>query len=182
MSYWFRRKTESVALQEVNVSWPLLGISSKWVADRAQQTAAWEMYTELVTRVTLQPLAEDQGSLREALTSVHSLFGETRRILKQYGPRVAHKLQDDAITFAHLAVAVLNVELRPFLTTWHPALQEYESKRGDGVSAYEHEQRWDRKKELRKDLAEVRDVLRIYADHLARAAGIDPLHVKGEVK
>jgi hypothetical protein len=62
----------------------------KWKADREQQNAAWEMYVELVTRIAIQPLSEDRGLLREALTSLYSLFPKTRRILKQHRPRGAN--------------------------------------------------------------------------------------------
>src|SRR5436305_7365354 len=125
MDYPWRRKTESASLAEVEVTF--LGfVKAKWVADREQQNAAWEMYVELVTRIAMRALPDDQGLLREALTSLYSLFAETRRILKEHGPGVARELSRDAITFAHLAVAVLNVVLRPFLSKWHPALEEYE--------------------------------------------------------
>jgi predicted ATP-binding protein involved in virulence len=178
MDYSWRRKTESTSLAEVEVTF--LGfIKAKWVADREQQNAAWEMYVELVTRIAMQRLPDDQGLLREALTSLYSLFGETRRILKQHGPGVARELNRDAITFAHLAVAVLNVVLRPFLSKWHPALEEYEAKRETTASQVAHERTWEHNQQLRTELEEVRVKLNAYADLLAAAAGIDALHEAG---
>lgn len=178
MDYPWRRKTESTSLAEVEVTF--LGfIKAKWVADREQQNAAWEMYVELVTRIAMQALPDDQGLLREALTSLYSLFAETRRILKQHGPGVARELSRDAITFAHLAVAVLNVVLRPFLSKWHPALEEYESQRDTGYSQAAHERKWEQNTQLRTDLEEIRKKLSAYADLLAEAAGIDALHEAG---
>jgi len=175
MSYAARRKTESVTLAEVGVDF--LGIKAKWVSDREQQTAAWEMYVELVTRVALQELPGDRGLLREALTSLHSLFGETRRILKQHGPGVARRLTPDSIAFAQIALTVLNVSLRPFLSKWHPALQDYETARGDKVSPFAHEQQWSENKTMRGELDVIREQLHVYADLLAEGAGIDALHV-----
>ncbi len=177
MDYKWRRKTESTSLAEVEVSF--LGIKAKWVADREQQIAAWEMYVELVTRIAMQALPDDRGLLREALTSLYSLFPETRRILKQHGPGVARELSREAITFAHLAVAVLNVVLRPLLSKWHPALEEYEAKRETGCSQVVHERNWEHNAQLRKELEEVRETLNAYADLLAQAAGIDALHEAG---
>lgn len=76
--------------------------------------AAWDMVVELSTRVATQALDDDEGNDAAALASLHALFGITRGILKQYGPRT----QD----FARLAIAVLNEVLRPFLSRWHPLL------------------------------------------------------------
>lgn len=180
MNYFSRRKTESVKLTKVQVSAFKL-FNAEWVADRDQQTAAWEMYVEVVTRISLQPLPADQGLLREALNSIYSLFAETRRILKQHGPGVARQLAPDSITFAHIAIAVLNTILRPFLARWHPTLEAYEATRGENVSAFTHEQAWTHNAALRKELEEVRHELAIYAGLLAEAAGIEALHVERNV-
>ena len=176
MGFFSGRKTESIELREVEVN--LLGIKGKWVADREQQTAAWELYVELVTRVALQQLPDDQGILREALDSLHSLFGETRRILRTHGPRVGRKLTGDSLAFASIALYILNNVLRPLLTKWHPELQAHESRRQPGEAVYAHEMKWDETKrnELRKALNEVRPVLAEYANLLAAAAAVDPLH------
>lgn len=76
--------------------------------DRA---AAWELYIELLTRVTTQYLAPDQGDEKAALDSVHALFGLTRDILKRQG--------SDCGEFAKLAIPVLNQVIRPFTAEWH---------------------------------------------------------------
>lgn len=95
--YWRRRKTESTELTEVEVSLP--GVKGKWLADRKQQTAAWEMYVELITRISVEPLPAGQGVLRETLSSFYSLFGETRRIMKEQGPAVARQLPGSELSF-----------------------------------------------------------------------------------
>lgn len=179
MGYAEDRKKESTTLTEVEVTF--LGfLRAKWVADREQQNAAWEMYVELVTRISMQPLKDDEGVLREALSSLYSLFAETRRILKQHGPGVARQLAKDSITFAHLAIAVLNVVLRPVLSKWHPLLQDWESRRPATTSPAEHERAWSEAAALRKEIAKVRENLTVYANLLAEAAAIDPLHDVGK--
>jgi len=65
----------SAKLVKVTVKIP--GIEGEWIADRDQQVAAWEMYVELVTRVSIQPLRDSEGVLRKALSSLYALFGET---------------------------------------------------------------------------------------------------------
>ena len=49
------------------------------------------MYIELATRISTQALKDDEGILREALSSLHDLFPITREILKRHGPTVARK-------------------------------------------------------------------------------------------
>ena len=75
------------------------------------QTAAWDMYVELITRITTQPLAQDEGVEATALESVYSIFGITRNILKSKGK--------NAENFTKIAIVVLNQVIRPFTAKWH---------------------------------------------------------------
>lgn len=75
------------------------------------QTAAWDMYVELITRITTQPLAQDEGDEATALESVYSIFGITRDILKSKGK--------NAENFTKIAIVVLNQVIRPFTAKWH---------------------------------------------------------------
>ena len=75
------------------------------------QTAAWDMYVELITRITTQPLAQDEGDEATALESVYSIFGITRDILKSKGR--------NAEAFTKIAIVVLNQIIRPFTAKWH---------------------------------------------------------------
>ena len=72
-----------------SVNTPFLKIQGSWQPDEAEQNAAWELYVELITRISVQELKPDEGLLREALSSLYQLFGETRLILRKYGPSVA---------------------------------------------------------------------------------------------
>lgn len=167
----------AVKLAKVTVKLPWL--EGEWVADRDQQRAAWEMYVELVTRIGVQPLAPDEGQLREALDSLYALFGETRRILRQYGPVVALPAKKGALTFGAVAVDVLNRSLRPLLTKWHPLLLDHESRRAPERSSVEHERAWPQAAELRRDLESCRAHLVAYADLLVGVCGVAPLHASG---
>jgi hypothetical protein len=176
--WWKRQKTESITLESVEIEW--LGLKGKWVADRAQQDASWQLYVELITRVSLQPLKSDEGLLREGLASLHSLFGETRRILKEHGPGVARPLGGGTLSLGRIAVEVLNQRLRPVLAKWHPLLQAYEAERPQSASALEHENAWPRAHELRTEFEKLRHHILDYADLLARASGIKPIHSSGK--
>jgi hypothetical protein len=60
---------------EVNLSLPfgVGGLKGIWEPDQSEQTAAWEMYVELITRVAVVEIGPTVGLLREALDSLYSL-------------------------------------------------------------------------------------------------------------
>lgn len=73
--------------------------------------AAWELYVELLTRVTTQSLPLEHGDEKSALDSVFATFPLTREILRKHGP--------GSNEFAKLAIPVLNQIIRPFTAKWH---------------------------------------------------------------
>ena len=150
-------------------------LSGKWEPSEEERKAAWEMYVELITRVSIEELAPGEGLLREALSSLYTLFGTTREVLRKHGPAVAAPKRGSDLSFGIIAVSVLNRALRPFLTKWHPELTHYESQRPADVSPLEHERRWERAEELRRELGELREVLRTYADYLGQVADVPSL-------
>ena len=99
---------------------PFLDVQGDWEADESEQQASWELYVELVTRIAVQELKPGDASLREALSSLHDIFGETRQILRKYGPTVAQPKGAGSLSLGSIAVQVLNTALRPFFTRWHP--------------------------------------------------------------
>jgi hypothetical protein len=77
-------------------------------ADRA---AAWELYVELLTRVTTQYLAPEDGEEVTTLESLQAIFPLTREILRRHGSGCGE--------FAKLAIPVLNQIIRPFTAKWY---------------------------------------------------------------
>ncbi|MFF2126385.1 hypothetical protein ACFVW1_13420 [Streptomyces olivochromogenes] len=140
-----------------------------------ERRAAWELYVELVTRVSVVPLRADEGLLREALSSLYSLFTTTREVLRKYGPEVAEPKKQGQYNFGYLAVAILNYGLRPLLAHWHPALEDWENRRPADRSRRDHEEAWNRGDDLRTALRDTRVVLTEYADLLASACGVPNL-------
>ncbi len=161
---------------KIKVNLGFLGIEGNWKVDETQRKAAWEIYVELVTRITVQELKEDEGLLREALSSFYSLFQTTRDILKKYGPSIADTGNKSDTTLGHVAVGVLNKVLRPVLAKWHPILKDYEDRRPEGVTMTEYERSWDKTTVLRQEIKEAREKLLIYADVLAEVSGVSKLH------
>ena len=162
-------KGDRAVLKKVSVSIPFGIGSAEWQADDTERRAAWSLYVELVTRISVQSLEMDEGLLREALNSLYSFFGTTRQVLKDAGPEVGASRN----SVGGIAIAVLNRGLRPFLSKWHPRLQAWEIKRPVDRSPKEHEQQWSEELELRNALASLRQDLEQYALALAEIVGVD---------
>jgi hypothetical protein len=164
---------------KVSINLPYIGgVEGTWSPDEDEKKAAWEMYVELVTRVAVAELGTEEGLLREALTSMYSLFETTRSILRTHGPRVAQPKGDDTLSFGYLAVAILNTVLRPLLSKWYPLIKDYEETRPSSVSAVAHERNWERYAELRQELNRARGPLTEYANLLAQVAGVPSLIIE----
>lgn len=117
--------------------------------------AAWELYVELITRITTQPLPQEDGDEATALTSVFSLFATTRQVLKENGPECQN--------FARIAVVVLNQVVRPFTAKWHKLSLAGAFQDPAQVAAF------------RAELAEIQVQLRNYTRLLADMAGIEDI-------
>ena len=89
-------------------------VEAVWEPKDQDRIAAWEMYVELLTCITTQPLSDTSGDEKTALDSIHSLFPTTREILRRNGP--------GCIEFSKIAIVVLNQIVRPFTAKWHPVV------------------------------------------------------------
>ncbi|GAA2077051.1 hypothetical protein GCM10009801_32890 [Streptomyces albiaxialis] len=169
-------RTSGPAQVTARLTIPFLGeISGVWEPADAERRASWELYLELASRVAVVELGPDEGFLREALSSLYSLFGTTRDILKKYGPEVAPPLQPGHLSFGVLAMTAMNRVLRPLLSTWHPRLAAYESQRPAGTDPVAYEREWEHAEQLRADLAAVREALLSLAVTLQGVAGVGDL-------
>jgi len=151
-----------VKFRELLQKWSLTGLKIKlpfldadWAPKDPDKDAAWELYVELLTRITTQALATDHGDEKTALDSVHALFGITRDILKRHGKY--------GTAFAKLAIPVLNQYVRPFTAKWHRLCTQ--GKFADPRYCLE----------FRHELAELQVRLRLYTRALAELAGVEDL-------
>jgi hypothetical protein len=161
-------KNSKTKLKKLTVNVPF-GIGSvELTPDATERNAAWSLYIELITRIAVQKLRDDEGLVREALSSLYSLFPTTRQILKDAGPNAGISRN----SVGGIAIDVLNIGLRPFLAKWHPLLQEWEAKRAENISLKEHEKSWPRERELRGEIETLRSELKLYAEALERIADI----------
>jgi hypothetical protein len=157
---FYRRAAQ---LTEIKISVPQFSELTFVVNNDARQVA-WKLFVETVTRISTQPLDDDKGFLREALTSLYSLFAMTRETLKDSRPSVPAR---GSQTVEHLAVTMLNRELRPFLSKWHPRLTGFEKNHpGEPESA------WEDATDCRLELGQIQRLMRDYALGFARLAGV----------
>ncbi len=117
--------------------------------------AAWDLYIELLTRITIQPMKTEHGDEEIALKSIYSLFPSTRAVIKNYGR--------GCIEFTKIAVVVLNQIIRPFTAKWHKlSLQEAFLKK-EQCEIFRHE------------LSDLQVHLKNYTKMLADMAGVEDL-------
>ena len=141
------------SMRSLSIKAPFLEM--QWAPQDADRAAAWEMYIELLTRVSSQPLSAHAGSEQAALQSIHSLFATTREVLRQHGR--------EAGEFTKIAIVVLNQAIRPFTTRWHAIALE------GGLAKPEL------RAEFRAELAPLRETLTRYTRMLADMAGVEDL-------
>lgn len=121
----------------------------------ADKDAAWELYVELLTRITTQRLDQYHGDEKAALTSIYSLFGITRSIIRQHGRKCSE--------FTKIAVIVLNQIVRPFTAKWHQASLAGAFDDPDQTACF------------RKELETIQSKLKTYTRMLADMAGVEDL-------
>ena len=117
--------------------------------------AAWDLYIEMETRITTQPLDPKHGDEETALKSVFSLFQTTREILLKQGP--------DCVVFAKIAIEILNQKVRPFTAKWHRKSLEGAFNDAEECAKF------------RVELETLQEILRAYTRTLAVLAGIEDI-------
>lgn len=149
-------------IKDLLEEWKLTGLrinapfmEMEWKPSDPDKAAAWDLYVELLTRITTQPLPNEDGMEQTALTSIYALFDLTRQTLKTHGR--------SCIQFARIAVVVLNQIVRPFTAKWHRKSQ-------DGAFASP-----DDCQQFRQELQVLQTQLRNYTRLLAELAGVEDL-------
>ena len=117
--------------------------------------AAWAMYIEMLTRITTQPLPDQDGDEKTALDNVYLLFETTREVLKKYGR--------ESPEFSKLAVLILNQKVRRFTATWHRKSLAGAFDDPNACAAF------------RDELKDLRVILQGYMQALAALAGVEDI-------
>jgi hypothetical protein len=140
---------------DISLKFNIHFLELEWQPQTADRDAAWELYIEMLTRVSTQYLQPEDGDEATALESIYSLFGLTRETIKKYGRNCAE--------FTKIAVVVLNQVIRPFTAKWH---------RKSLAGAFKDPQQCA---VFRTELSELQGQLRTYTKMLADMAGVEDL-------
>jgi len=164
---------------KVEIGIPSIGkIEGTWEPDRLEEQAAWALYIELITRISIIEIEYETGLLRESLSSLYSLFPTSRTILRESGPAIARPKGKGSLSLGYITINILNLVLRPFLSKWHPLLLDYEQTKPKNSSVLEHERKWEHYDELRQSLGKTQQALLEYAGVLAEVAKIPSLVIQ----
>jgi hypothetical protein len=130
-------------------------LDMEWKPQDEDKAAAWDLYIELLTRITTQHLDESHGDEETALVSVHQIFPLTREVIKSNGRH--------CIEFTKIAIIILNQVIRPFTAKWHRLSIEGAFSNLEQCQIF------------RKELIDLQAALSIYTKMLADMAGIEDL-------
>jgi hypothetical protein len=127
---------------------------------------AWQLYTEIVTRVAVSGKRRDETSsdfsgeiITESLGSLHAFFQEARIIMKEFPVgKLKEKNQNHLGILIHDLLADV---LRPFLEKWQADYRAWwEQQNRLSESWFDMQKRYPRYKELLEDWAHLRKLMR----------------------
>jgi hypothetical protein len=158
MSFALSHRFADWRLHEVEIQ------GMKFTTAGAQRRVAWALFIEIATRVSTQPMRDDEGDNGIALSSLYNLFQLTRKSLTEMQPTPKGK----GGTVETFALDMLNSDLRPFLGKWHPLWDSY-VKDGKGQKS---SQAWPEHAAFRLELRQLSEKVTLRAKGLARIAGV----------
>lgn len=136
---------------------------------------AWELYTELATRVAVTGKPKDPDCTDftgevyvESLASLHTFFGEARKIMRQFpvGSLNAKGVENHLGALVHRSMRDV---LRPFLEAWQADYRFWWENISDKtLSPFERQAAYPRIKEMISQWSDVRAIMRAIQDELVK--------------
>lgn len=151
--------------------WRLVKVSLgtlEFTATASQRRVAWRLFMEITSRIATQEMDDEHGDDGLALKSLYELFQFTRKTLTEMDPTpVAIDATDPRPeTLETYALEMLNLDLRPFLSRWHPSWDKFAKSNNPPDS-----QQWPAHAAFRADLRAVQRKVRQRAIGLGTLAG-----------
>jgi len=156
-SLLIRLQLEEWRLEQVEIQ------GLKFISAGYQRRVAWRLFVEMATRISTQPLDDLVGDDGIALKSLYDLFRLTRTTISEMEPTRSAS----GNTVETYALDMLNADLRPFLSKWHPQWETHVSAAGE-----KHSQEWELHKQFRSELSELQTKIEVRARGLATIAGL----------
>lgn len=155
---WFTRST---AISEIEVTVPQFS-KIKFAVTKDHKVLARRIVNQMTSRVTVQSLADDTGRADEAIASVFTFFKFVRELLDA---DITTSSTPGRAKINVLALNMLNLHLRPFLSTWHRNHGDWRVNYPDAP-----ESEWPDDARFRAALRALQSVLRPIAVDFARMA------------
>lgn len=152
--------------------------------EESDRQCAWELYTELATRVAVTGKPRDpdcadfSGEVyAESLASLHTFFGEARKIMRQFPvsstyakPRKVLGIRTGAGVENHLGALIhraMRDVIRPFLETWQADYRFWwENVSNKELRPFERQEAYPKIKEMLSEWSDVRAIMRAIQDKL----------------
>ena len=141
--------------------------------EESDRQCAWELYTELATRVAVTGKPKDPDGTdfsgevyAESLASLHSFFGEARKIMRQFpvGSFQARGIENHIGALIHRAMRDI---LRPFLETWQADYRFWwENVSDKTLPPFDRQKAYPKVKEMVAQWSDVRAIMRAIQDEL----------------
>lgn len=135
--------------------------------------AAWELYTELSTRVAVTgkigsgKYDDFEGEIfAESLSSLYAFFQEARKIMRSFPVGKLEKTKD------HLGIVINEIMLkvlRPFLEKWQANYRhwwQYESNQS--LPPFDRQKEYPKLKQFLKDWGELRRIMKLFEKELIK--------------
>jgi hypothetical protein len=136
---------------------------------------AWELYTELATRVAVTGKPKDPDCTdftgevyAESFASLHTFFGEARKIMRQFpvGSKNAKGIENHLGALVHRSMRDV---LRPFLETWQADYRFWWENTSDkALSPFERQKAYPKLDDMVSQWSDVRAIMRAIQDELVR--------------
>lgn len=141
--------------------------------EETDRQCAWELYTELATRVALTGKPKDpdctdfSGEVyAESLVSLYTFFGEARKIMRQFpvGTIGNKKIENHLGALIHRSMRDV---IRPFLETWQADFRYWwEEKSDKALPPFERQAQYPQVKEMLSQWSDLRAIMRAIQDRL----------------
>lgn len=141
--------------------------------EESDRQCAWELYTELSTRIALTGKSKDYACTdfsgevyAESITSLYIFFGEARKIMRQFpvGVIQARGIENHLGALIHRAMRDV---LRPFLETWQADYRFWwENVSDKSLPPFERQKAYPRINEMLSEWSDLRSIMRAIQDEL----------------
>lgn len=141
--------------------------------EETDRQCAWELYTELATRVALTGKPRDpdctdfSGEVyAESLSSLYTFFGEARKIMRQFpvGTIGDRKIENHLGALIHRSMRDV---IRPFLETWQADFRYWwEEKSDKSLPPFERQAEYAKATDMIAQWSDLRAIMRAIQDRL----------------